>query len=347
MVARKILAVVLVVAVVLVAAIFFIPTGSKADTPVEPVTNDPIDIDGLAPDTVPCVGCTDDDIDGDGVLNDDDGDQDGDGTPNEDDFTPEGDTVLNGTANDIDGDGIVNDADVDDDGDGTPDATDPWPNGEGLPTPLTGNIHVKTTIDYIDGTQKILEGDTPLLSVLKELETGKELSQFMVEVTVRANYALAIAPQTAVLASVYCDQDSPACSTGINGAFVSIQRARAGIIVPADTDTLLVRYIVGIEDVKNKVIYLGTSGLNAAVIKFFSVVYFSVVGQPGTGYKLFQFPSMNLLISRADGGGGGGGGDFCKAPPCTYPLDVTYGTKSDSGVVGVPRDLSDIYSRVA
>ncbi|MDR1544334.1 MAG: OmpA family protein, partial [Prevotellaceae bacterium] len=79
-----------------------------------------------------------DDLDGDGMNNEDDPDIDGDGIPNEQDPTPygissyrtkDGRAVVIEYDDDIDGDGIPNEQDPDIDGDGVPNEQDPTPWG--------------------------------------------------------------------------------------------------------------------------------------------------------------------------------------------------------------------------
>ncbi|EDV90690.1 midasin isoform X2 [Drosophila grimshawi] len=75
----------------------------------------------------------DDDIDGDGIPNDEDDDIDGDGIPNEDDDDIDGDGIPNEKDDDIDGDGIPNEEDDDIDGDGIPNDEDDDIDGDGIP----------------------------------------------------------------------------------------------------------------------------------------------------------------------------------------------------------------------
>ncbi|XP_062122867.1 uncharacterized protein LOC133836407 isoform X1 [Drosophila sulfurigaster albostrigata] len=88
--------------------------------------DDDIDGDGIPNDE-------DDDIDGDGIPNDKDDDIDGDGIPNEDDDDIDGDGIPNDKDDDIDGDGIPNDKDDDIDGDGIPNDEDDDIDGDGIP----------------------------------------------------------------------------------------------------------------------------------------------------------------------------------------------------------------------
>ncbi|XP_017967088.1 sarcalumenin isoform X5 [Drosophila navojoa] len=88
--------------------------------------DDDIDGDGIPNDQ-------DDDIDGDGIPNDKDDDIDGDGIPNEDDDDIDGDGIPNTEDDDIDGDGIPNDKDDDIDGDGIPNEEDDDIDGDGIP----------------------------------------------------------------------------------------------------------------------------------------------------------------------------------------------------------------------
>lgn len=73
------------------------------------------------------------DMDGDGVLDFNDSDMDGDGIPNTSDSDIDGDGIPNRVDPDIDGDGIPNNFDDDDDGDGIPDDIDSDANGDGVP----------------------------------------------------------------------------------------------------------------------------------------------------------------------------------------------------------------------
>ncbi|XP_033232635.1 sarcalumenin isoform X3 [Drosophila pseudoobscura] len=86
--------------------------------------DDDIDGDGIPNDK-------DDDIDGDGIPNEDDDDMDGDGVPNEDDDDIDGDGVPNSKDEDIDGDGKVNHEDEDLDGDGVRNEKDEDLDGDG------------------------------------------------------------------------------------------------------------------------------------------------------------------------------------------------------------------------
>ncbi|XP_022215584.2 uncharacterized protein LOC111069587 isoform X2 [Drosophila obscura] len=88
--------------------------------------DDDIDGDGIPNDK-------DDDIDGDGIPNEDDDDMDGDGVPNEDDDDIDGDGVPNSKDEDIDGDGVRNADDEDIDGDGTVNHEDDDLDGDGTP----------------------------------------------------------------------------------------------------------------------------------------------------------------------------------------------------------------------
>ncbi|XP_064551164.1 uncharacterized protein LOC135437213 isoform X2 [Drosophila montana] len=82
----------------------------------------------------------DDDIDGDGILNEDDDDIDGDGVPNDEDDDIDGDGVPNEKDDDIDGDGIPNDEDDDIDGDGIPNDEDDDIDGDGIPNDEDSDI---------------------------------------------------------------------------------------------------------------------------------------------------------------------------------------------------------------
>lgn len=73
----------------------------------------------------------DDDIDGDGIPNEKDDDIDGDGIPNEDDDDIDGDGIPNEDDDDIDGDGVPNSKDEDIDGDGVPNSKDEDIDGDG------------------------------------------------------------------------------------------------------------------------------------------------------------------------------------------------------------------------
>ncbi|XP_032295192.1 uncharacterized protein [Drosophila virilis] len=82
----------------------------------------------------------DDDIDGDGILNEDDDDIDGDGIPNDEDDDIDGDGIPNEKDDDIDGDGIPNDEDDDIDGDGIPNDEDDDIDGDGIPNDEDSDI---------------------------------------------------------------------------------------------------------------------------------------------------------------------------------------------------------------
>lgn len=75
----------------------------------------------------------DDDVDGDGIPNGEDDDVDGDGVPNSEDDDIDGDGIPNGEDNDVDGDGVPNGEDEDSDGDGTNDAEDTDDDNDGTP----------------------------------------------------------------------------------------------------------------------------------------------------------------------------------------------------------------------
>ncbi|XP_023163591.2 sarcalumenin isoform X2 [Drosophila hydei] len=95
--------------------------------------DDDIDGDGIPNDE-------DDDIDGDGIPNDKDDDIDGDGIPNEDDDDIDGDGIPNDEDDDIDGDGIPNEKDDDIDGDGIPNEEDDDIDGDGIPNDQDDDI---------------------------------------------------------------------------------------------------------------------------------------------------------------------------------------------------------------
>ncbi|XP_034488481.1 sarcalumenin isoform X2 [Drosophila innubila] len=95
--------------------------------------DDDIDGDGIPNDE-------DDDIDGDGIPNDKDDDIDGDGIPNEDDDDIDGDGIPNEQDDDIDGDGIPNEQDDDIDGDGIPNDEDDDIDGDGVPNEKDNDI---------------------------------------------------------------------------------------------------------------------------------------------------------------------------------------------------------------
>lgn len=94
---------------------------------------------------VPPPEGTPDDIDGDGIVNEQDDDIDGDGIKNEDDSTPsgadtDGDGEPDAVDSDIDGDGIDNENDDDRDGDNIPNSSDSQPDtphGQGSSLPET------------------------------------------------------------------------------------------------------------------------------------------------------------------------------------------------------------------
>ncbi|MEX0325925.1 MAG: dockerin type I domain-containing protein [Puniceicoccaceae bacterium] len=73
------------------------------------------------------------DIDGDGIPNDEDPDDDNDGIPDEEDPDMDGDQIPNDEDDDVDGDGKKNDEDDDDDGDGIPDGLDNDDDNDGVP----------------------------------------------------------------------------------------------------------------------------------------------------------------------------------------------------------------------
>ncbi|XP_026840475.1 sarcalumenin isoform X2 [Drosophila persimilis] len=124
--------------------------------------DDDIDGDGIPNDK-------DDDIDGDGIPNEDDDDMDGDGVPNEDDDDIDGDGVPNSKDEDIDGDGVrnaddedidgdgtVNHEDDDLDGDGTPNHEDNDFDGDGVPNDEDEDMDGDGTVNHED---KDLDGD--------------------------------------------------------------------------------------------------------------------------------------------------------------------------------------------
>jgi hypothetical protein len=96
---------------------------------------------------------TPDDIDGDGVPNDEDGDVDDDGIPNVSDLDIDGDRIPNEIDDDTDGDGTADDVDdspfganpdnldgplADGDGDGIPNLQDPDDDNNGIPDGVDG-----------------------------------------------------------------------------------------------------------------------------------------------------------------------------------------------------------------
>lgn len=105
---------------------------------------------------------SDDDIDGDGVLNEDDDDIDGDGTPNQDDDDVDGDGMSNKDDDDIDGDGVANAVDTDIDGDGTPNETDNTP--EGTASNNENTPCIETELTNTDCTTKVTFNDDDTVS---------------------------------------------------------------------------------------------------------------------------------------------------------------------------------------
>ncbi|XP_044314532.1 uncharacterized protein LOC108052286 [Drosophila rhopaloa] len=95
--------------------------------------DDDIDGDGIPNDK-------DDDIDGDGIPNDEDEDIDGDGIPNDEDDDIDGDGVPNSKDEDIDGDGVPNSKDEDIDGDGKANHEDDDLDGDGTPNHEDGDL---------------------------------------------------------------------------------------------------------------------------------------------------------------------------------------------------------------
>ena len=88
-------------------------------------TNQDVDGDGL-------LNQDDPDIDGDGLLNSEDPDVDGDGVPNGEDPDIDGDGLSNGQDSDADSDGLPNSVDADVDGDGIANSDDLDLDGDGL-----------------------------------------------------------------------------------------------------------------------------------------------------------------------------------------------------------------------
>ncbi|KPU80423.1 uncharacterized protein Dana_GF18617, isoform C [Drosophila ananassae] len=108
----------------------------------------------------------DDDIDGDGIPNEDDDDIDGDGIPNEDDDDIDGDGVPNSKDEDIDGDGVPNSKDEDIDGDGKANHEDDDLDGDGTPNheddDLDGDGVPNTEDDDLDGDGTVNHEDEDL-----------------------------------------------------------------------------------------------------------------------------------------------------------------------------------------
>ncbi|KAH8295429.1 hypothetical protein KR018_011034 [Drosophila ironensis] len=98
----------------------------------------------------------DDDIDGDGIPNDEDDDIDGDGVPNSKDEDIDGDGVPNSKDEDIDGDGKANHEDDDLDGDGTPNHEDDDLDGDGVPNTEDDDLDGDGTVNHED---EDLDGD--------------------------------------------------------------------------------------------------------------------------------------------------------------------------------------------
>ncbi|XP_041674801.1 uncharacterized protein LOC108116893 isoform X3 [Drosophila eugracilis] len=121
--------------------------------------DDDIDGDGIPNDK-------DDDIDGDGIPNDEDEDIDGDGIPNDEDDDIDGDGVPNSKDEDIDGDGVPNSKDEDIDGDGKANHEDDDLDGDGTPNhedeDLDGDGVPNEEDDDLDGDGKINHEDEDL-----------------------------------------------------------------------------------------------------------------------------------------------------------------------------------------
>ncbi|KAH8243198.1 hypothetical protein KR032_005341 [Drosophila birchii] len=121
--------------------------------------DDDIDGDGIPNDK-------DDDIDGDGIPNDEDDDIDGDGIPNDEDDDIDGDGVPNSKDEDIDGDGVPNSRDEDIDGDGKANHEDDDLDGDGTPNhedeDLDGDGVPNEEDDDLDGDGKVNHEDEDL-----------------------------------------------------------------------------------------------------------------------------------------------------------------------------------------
>ncbi|XP_017046856.1 uncharacterized protein LOC108091962 isoform X1 [Drosophila ficusphila] len=121
--------------------------------------DDDIDGDGIPNDK-------DDDIDGDGIPNDEDEDIDGDGIPNDEDDDIDGDGVPNSKDEDIDGDGVPNSKDEDIDGDGKANHEDDDLDGDGTPNheddDLDGDGVPNEEDDDLDGDGKANHEDEDL-----------------------------------------------------------------------------------------------------------------------------------------------------------------------------------------
>ncbi|XP_058464366.1 protein PFC0760c-like isoform X2 [Malaya genurostris] len=107
-------------------------TAADGNTGGTPTSND-LDGDGIPNDQDP-------DDDNDGILDSQDDDDDNDGIPDAEDLDDDNDGIPDSvdpdskmTANDLDGDGIPNDQDDDDDNDGIPDAQDDDDDNDGIP----------------------------------------------------------------------------------------------------------------------------------------------------------------------------------------------------------------------
>ncbi|XP_017117396.1 uncharacterized protein LOC108139238 isoform X1 [Drosophila elegans] len=98
----------------------------------------------------------DDDIDGDGIPNDKDDDIDGDGIPNEEDEDIDGDGIPNDEDDDIDGDGVPNSKDEDIDGDGVPNHKDEDIDGDGKANHEDDDLDGDGTLNHEDDD---LDGD--------------------------------------------------------------------------------------------------------------------------------------------------------------------------------------------
>ncbi|XP_052837040.1 uncharacterized protein LOC128252896 isoform X2 [Drosophila gunungcola] len=98
----------------------------------------------------------DDDIDGDGIPNDKDDDIDGDGIPNDEDEDIDGDGIPNEEDDDIDGDGVPNSKDEDIDGDGVPNHRDEDIDGDGKANHEDDDLDGDGTLNHEDDD---LDGD--------------------------------------------------------------------------------------------------------------------------------------------------------------------------------------------
>lgn len=84
------------------------------------------------------------DLDGDGIGNEDDDDLDGDGIIDEKDDDVDGDGIANENDSDMDGDNIINEEDPDTDGDGVIDILDEYPNDP----VASGNIYTPSKLGF-------------------------------------------------------------------------------------------------------------------------------------------------------------------------------------------------------